>query len=303
MASYSEHILDAQKYANLCNADCHIPDFCEHLDLVIKNLKQARKFVWGVSRKSVNSNLRTIKKSTQDTYHALIDRCYHHYFQLAHKRLISSKNDFANEINIIYAKLNKENQAYATECIKDIDEYIKLAQDNDNLAKEAKLLAQKQEAVAQQRAKEIKEFDKFLDGIAANERDWIREQQGLVPIDSELSRIDAMEGLQFEYWCAEVLEKAGFIDVSVTRGSGDQGVDVLATKDGVKYAIQCKCYHSDLGNSPVQEINTGKVIYHCHVGAVMTNRYFTKGAIEAAEATGVLLWDRDKLIEFMSNTK
>jgi restriction system protein len=105
--------------------------------------------------------------------------------------------------------------------------------------------------------------------------------------------IDFMDGHRFEYWCADVLRKIGFCNVEVTRGSGDQGVDVLAEKDGVKYAIQCKCYTSDLGNKPVQEVNTGKAIYRCQVGVVMTNRYFTQGAKDAAEATGILLWDRD----------
>ena len=54
--------------------------------------------------------------------------------------------------------------------------------------------------------------------------------------------IDNMDGHSFEYWCADLLRDNGFENVSVTQGSGDQGVDVLAEKDGVKYAIQCKCY-------------------------------------------------------------
>lgn len=112
-----------------------------------------------------------------------------------------------------------------------------------------------------------------------------------------IARIDFMEGHQFEYWCADLLRKIGFINVSVTQGSGDQGVDILAVKDGIKYAIQCKCYSSDLGNKPVQEVNTGRVIYHCQIGAVMTNRHFTQGGKEAAGATGVLLWDRDWIQE------
>lgn len=110
---------------------------------------------------------------------------------------------------------------------------------------------------------------------------------------SGIGGIDFMEGHQFEYWCADLLRKIGFSDVEVTQGSGDQGVDILAVKDGIKYAIQCKCYSSDLGNKPVQEVNTGKAIYHCQIGAVMTNRYFTQGGKEAADATGVLLWDRN----------
>lgn len=116
-----------------------------------------------------------------------------------------------------------------------------------------------------------------------------------------MSFVDLMDGHDFEYWCAEVLRKNGFSDVEVTRGSGDQGVDVTAQKGGIRYAVQCKCYSSDLGNKPVQEVNTGKTIYHCQIGAVMTNRYFTSGAKQAAEATGVLLWDRNVVQQMAKN--
>lgn len=108
-----------------------------------------------------------------------------------------------------------------------------------------------------------------------------------------LVRIDLMEGHEFEHWCANLLSNIGYANVSVTQGSGDQGVDVLAEKDGVRYAIQCKCYSKDLGNSPVQEVVAGRKFYHCHLGAVITNQHFTKGAKELAAETGVLLWDRD----------
>lgn len=114
-----------------------------------------------------------------------------------------------------------------------------------------------------------------------------------------IARVDAMEGHEFEHFTADLLRKLGYQRVEVTRGSGDQGVDVLAEKDGIKYAFQCKCYSSDLGNKPVQEVHAGKYIYQCHVGVVITNRYFTQGAKDAARATGILLWDRDKLREMM----
>ena len=120
---------------------------------------------------------------------------------------------------------------------------------------------------------------------------------------SELASVDSMDGHTFEYWCADLLRDNGFVNVSVTRGSGDQGVDVLAEKDGIRYAIQCKCYSHDLGNTPVQEVNAGRVIYHCHIGAVLTNRYFTKGAKDAAEATGVLLWDRNWIKDHLKEAK
>jgi len=119
----------------------------------------------------------------------------------------------------------------------------------------------------------------------------------------DMAYIDAMDGHDFEHFIAALLCKLGYLNVEVTRGSGDQGVDVLAEKEGVRYAVQCKCYSSDLGNTPVQEVNTGKVIYHCHVGVVVTNRYFTQSAKEAAKATGVLLWDRAKLQDLITQAE
>ena len=122
-------------------------------------------------------------------------------------------------------------------------------------------------------------------------------------IAAQLSAIDEMEGIQFEHWCADLLSRNGFSNVSVTQASNDQGADILAQKDGIKYCIQCKRYNSPLGNAPVQEIHSACSFYRCQVGAVITNCYFTSGAKKLAHETGTLLWDRDwikKLLEASS---
>lgn len=112
---------------------------------------------------------------------------------------------------------------------------------------------------------------------------------------NQIIEMDNMEGHDFEYFCADLLRKNGFINVEVTQGSGDHGIDVLADKDDISYAIQCKCYSSNIGNAAVQQAHTGKSLYHKDIAVVMTNRYFTQQAIEEANALGVKLWDRDKL--------
>lgn len=141
----------------------------------------------------------------------------------------------------------------------------------------------------------------YLSDVVQPEIEHFEKINGLNSIELELKKIDLMEGHDFENWCATLLKKCGYENVNVTPGSGDQGVDILAQKSGIKYAIQCKCYSSDLGNKPVQEVSTGKIIYHCHVGVVMTNRYFTPGAHQAADATGTLLWDRDAIIKMLKS--
>lgn len=120
-------------------------------------------------------------------------------------------------------------------------------------------------------------------------------------VQAEMLTIDLMEGHRFEAWCAEAIKTIGFSDVSITPGSGDQGVDILATKDGVKYAIQCKRYNTDLGNTPIQEVHSGKDFYRCHVGVVVTNQHFTDGARNLAQATGTLLWDREWIKHYLEH--
>jgi restriction system protein len=110
---------------------------------------------------------------------------------------------------------------------------------------------------------------------------------------------DNMEGHDFEFFCADLLKKNGFYDVNVTQGSGDHGIDILAEKDGITYAIQCKCYSSSIGNAAVQQAHTGKSYYKRDIAVVLTNQYFTSQAIEEAKEIGVKLWDRDKLEEMI----
>ena len=107
--------------------------------------------------------------------------------------------------------------------------------------------------------------------------------------------MDLMEGHEFEYYCAELLKKSGFQEVEVTRGSGDYGIDILAEKDGVTYAIQCKRYTGLVGVKAVQEAYAGRDYYDRMVGAVLTNQYFTQPAVEAARKLKILLWDRGYL--------
>lgn len=111
---------------------------------------------------------------------------------------------------------------------------------------------------------------------------------------------DLMEGHEFEEYCAELLKKSGFQNVEVTRGSGDYGIDILAEKDGVTYAIQCKCYNAPVGVKAVQEAYAGRDYYDRMVGAVLTNQHFTQPAVEAAGKLKILLWDRERLESFQT---
>ncbi len=117
---------------------------------------------------------------------------------------------------------------------------------------------------------------------------------------------DNMSGIEFEHFCADILRKNGFINVEVTQGSGDHGVDILAEKDTITYAIQCKRYSSNVGNKAVQQASSGKLIYGKDIAVVLTNQYFTPQAIEDANSLKVKLWNRNflnKLVQNANNPK
>lgn len=109
----------------------------------------------------------------------------------------------------------------------------------------------------------------------------------------ELDEIDGMEGHDFEYYCADVLNRIGYHHVEVTRGAGDFGIDVIAYKGKVKYGIQCKNYSGTVGWKAVEEAHAGGAYYNCDKVAVMTNSLFTRQAVEGATKIGVELWDRE----------
>ena len=113
--------------------------------------------------------------------------------------------------------------------------------------------------------------------------------------EPSVSDTDGMDGLAFERYCSNVLRKNGFYDIEITRGSGDYGIDILAKKDSISYAIQCKCYTGTVSNKAIQEAFSGKSFYGCMVAAVLTNSYFTESAKETAKRNDVLLWDRNYL--------
>ena len=99
---------------------------------------------------------------------------------------------------------------------------------------------------------------------------------------------DAMTPSEFEGFCAEQLQLTGW-GAYVTPGSGDQGVDVIAEKDGVHVVLQCKLYSGSVGNAAIQEIVAGKAYEKADYCAVVTNSKYTVAAEQLAAANGVLL--------------
>lgn len=151
---------------------------------------------------------------------------------------------------------------------------------------------------------EIINIQSIVRRVVEKQQKDILEKQILKPTteDSSISIIekptiddvDMMTGSEFEGFVCELYRKMGYT-AYVTKASGDQGLDVIAEKNGKRIGIQAKCYSGSVGNSAVQEAVAGKNYYNCDRIVVVTNNYFTNSAISLANANNVVLWNRDIL--------
>lgn len=144
--------------------------------------------------------------------------------------------------------------------------------------------------------------ENFSTEISKNNNFVYTEHSNPILNEHHIMDYDTMSGKEFESFCALLLCEHGFSNVETTKVSGDHGIDILAEKDDITYAIQCKCYSSNIGNAAVQQAHTGKSLYHKDIAVVLTNQYFTAQAKEEADALGVKLWDRDKLNDMIEKS-
>jgi hypothetical protein len=103
-----------------------------------------------------------------------------------------------------------------------------------------------------------------------------------------MSNWDSLDPLEFERRCAATLTMLGW-SAQTTKGSGDQGVDVVADKEGVRLVLQCKRYSTAVGVDAVQQVYAGQRFYDARFAAVVSNSSFTVGAKHLAAKCGVKL--------------
>lgn len=127
----------------------------------------------------------------------------------------------------------------------------------------------------------------------AEARDLVFEQLDFRKAEQTAAGFDAasipFDGHDFERWVAEALNGFGW-KAEVTRGSGDQGLDVIAERQGKRIGLQCKLYGTPVGNKAVQEAHAGKVYYGVDAVGVLSNASFTPSATALALVTGVKLF-------------
>jgi hypothetical protein len=97
-----------------------------------------------------------------------------------------------------------------------------------------------------------------------------------------------------ERFIRDVLEALGY-QTELTRVTGDQGIDVIATNGRHRIGVQCKGYEGTVGNKAVQEAVAGGLFYRCDLCVALTTSSFTAGARQLASGTRCILIEGDDI--------
>lgn len=115
---------------------------------------------------------------------------------------------------------------------------------------------------------------------------------------SGIAQIDLMNGAEFEQYLQVLLSDRGF--KNVRKPAPDLGADLIAVKDGVRWAIQAKCYkRHTVKLDAVRQVVATLSYYKCDRAMVITNSYFTSQAKTIAASSNCYLVDRDELIKLI----
>ncbi|WP_052927886.1 restriction endonuclease [Morganella morganii] len=137
---------------------------------------------------------------------------------------------------------------------------------------------------------------KYYSGLPAEEYDFCLDKivDDYIAKNPALAWDSNMSPAEYETFCADTLNNNGW-DAKTTVATGDQGVDVIAEKGGVKVAIQCKKYSSAVGNKAVQEVAAGMSYWGADIAAVVSTAGYTRSARELASVHNVYLLHHDDL--------
>jgi restriction system protein len=115
-----------------------------------------------------------------------------------------------------------------------------------------------------------------------------------------LQKIRSLTPGQFEEFIADLFLRLGY-SAETVGGSGDGGIDVVATKDGIKHYIQCKKFITqqvsvgavrDFYGAITDRLSDGKAFF-------ITTNIFTLDAEKFAEDKPIELVDGKKLMEYV----
>jgi HJR/Mrr/RecB family endonuclease len=108
--------------------------------------------------------------------------------------------------------------------------------------------------------------------------------------------LQAMGGLEFEHWVADLFTRAGF-QVETTPATGDHGVDLWLTYYGGLIAVQCKRWDGSIGEPVIRDLYGAMTAARAQSACLVTTGSFTAQARQFCRDKPLHLIGLDCVIE------
>lgn len=109
------------------------------------------------------------------------------------------------------------------------------------------------------------------------------EFKRVVALKKSPELIDTMPWEEFEVFVAQWLKGQGYEEVRLTEHY-DLGIDIIAEKDGARWGIQVKHYHTPVSIDAIRQAVVALKHYKCDKAMVVTNSFFTYPAKRLAKS-------------------
>lgn len=114
-----------------------------------------------------------------------------------------------------------------------------------------------------------------------------------------LSDLKRMHPFKFEDYVAKLYKNMGY-SVKQTKRTGDGGKDMIATKNGQTYFVECKRYSDPINVHKMRDFVGACVLGGKDVkGIYVTTSSFTNDAKSAANRIGIQMIDGNKLMSMI----
>lgn len=111
-----------------------------------------------------------------------------------------------------------------------------------------------------------------------------------------------LRGIDFEKELAKLFKLAGY-SVILTKGSGDEGIDIELRRDGKYTIVQCKAHKKPVGPSCARELYGTLVSSRADEAILASINGFTSGVNIFVFDKKIQLWDVHDIIRFKESLK
>jgi HJR/Mrr/RecB family endonuclease len=136
--------------------------------------------------------------------------------------------------------------------------------------------------------------------LMAEKQQREQERKNQLEKINTLEKIHNLSGEEFERVVKYIFEILGY-NVMVTKGSSDEGVDLMLTKESKKEIAQCKNWSKPVGSKVAREFYGALLHMKADKGHIVTSSYFSLPCKKFVIGKPIQLIEGHELIEYLKD--